>query len=167
MLLFLKNLAFVVLVPGLLAVFLPVYLSRGKGFSLDGAGSLGLFLSLVGAWIALWCIWDFWRRGQGTPAPVDSPKRLVARGLYQYLRNPMYVGVLLVVLGEATLFASWPLLLYALCGAVGFHIFVVLFEEPDLKRRFGTAYDDYMHRVPRWIPRMERSRPDNASKPSA
>jgi protein-S-isoprenylcysteine O-methyltransferase Ste14 len=166
MALFLKNLAFVVFVPGVLAVFLPVYLFGRRDFSIGGTGALGLLLSLAGAWIALWCIWDFWRNGQGTPLPMDPPKVLVLRGLYQYLRNPMYAGVLLVVLGEAILFASWSLVLYAFFAAVGFHLVVVLYEEPDLKSRFGTAYDDYMHRVPRWIPRMERSPLDYPSKPS-
>src|SRR4030042_1278179 len=117
--LFLKNLVFVVFVPGTLPVFLPIYLFGKRGCSLEGTGSVGLVLLLAGACMALWCMWDFWRTGHGTPAPIDPPKALVVRGLYTYIRNPMYVGVLLVVAGEAILFASWSILEYALCAAAG------------------------------------------------
>ena len=76
------------------------------------------------------------------------------RGLYRYIRNPMYVGVLLVVAGEAILFASWSILVYALCAASGFHLFVLCYEEPALRRKFGAAYDEYVQRVPRWLPHI-------------
>ena len=152
--LFLKNLAFVVFVPGTLAVFLPIYLFGKRGGSLEGTGPIGLVLLIAGACMAVWCMWDFWRTGHGTPAPIDPPKALVVRGLYRYIRNPMYVGVLLVVAGEAILFASWSILVYALCAAAGFHLFVLCYEEPALRRKFGAAYDEYVQRVPRWLPHI-------------
>lgn len=99
------------------------------------------------------CVWDFARFGRGTPAPVDAPKRLVVRGLYRRVRNPMYLGVLLVVVGWALRLASQGLALYALGLGALFHLFVVCYEEPALRRSFGPAYEEYAARVGRWWPR--------------
>src|SRR5439155_13741458 len=99
---------------------------------------------------------DGWVRfaiqGRGTPAPTAPPTRLVVTGLYRFVRNPMYVGVLALVVGQALLFGSWPLLGYAAGLWLAFHLFVVLYEEPALRRRFGPTYVAYRGSVPRWIP---------------
>lgn len=87
-----------------------------------------------------------------TPAPIDPPKVLVARGLYRVVRNPMYVGVVLILLGESVLFASATLLGYALLAWVVVHLFVVFYEEPTLRQKFGTSYENYRKTVPRSIP---------------
>jgi protein-S-isoprenylcysteine O-methyltransferase Ste14 len=96
----------------------------------------------------------FARVGRGTPAPWAPPERFVATGLYRWVRNPMYVGVLLIVLGEGLLLASWPVLAWATLLAAVFHLFVVFVEEPSLRARFGTEYDGYRRRVGRWLPRL-------------
>ncbi len=110
-------------------------------------------MALVTAGVAIygWCAWDFTFAGRGTPAPIDPPKELVLRGLYRWSRNPMYVGVLSVLAGETVLFLSLPLLVYALLVLTMFQIFIVLYEEPHLRRTFGASYADYCSRVPRWF----------------
>jgi protein-S-isoprenylcysteine O-methyltransferase Ste14 len=157
-------LAFVVFVPGIVGVFIPIFLLAKEPISLQGLRALGLLPLLAGACVTLWCIWDFGKTGRGTPAPFDPPTVLVVKGFYRYVRNPMYVGVLLVVMSEAILFSSWPILIYALCSAAGFHFFVTLYEEPTLRRTFGSAYDDYAGRVPRWMPRIARTEARKESK---
>jgi protein-S-isoprenylcysteine O-methyltransferase Ste14 len=159
MLLFLKNLTFTVLVPGTVTVFLPrLVLAPEDEFSLRGLRILGLVPIASGVAIYLWCLWHFATTGRGTPAPIDPPKVLVVKGLYRNVRNPMYVGVLLVLFGEAAVFASLELLRYALSFALLFHLFVRLYEEPTLRRKFGPAYEHYCKTVPRWIPRLRISR---------
>jgi HD superfamily phosphohydrolase YqeK len=101
-------------------------------------------------------VWDFATAGRGTPAPIDPPKELVVRGLYRTVRNPMYVGVLAVIAGWLVLFRSWALVEYATVVALFFYGFVVLVEEPMLRRRFGPAYDAYRRKVRRWMPGRPR-----------
>ena len=107
---------------------------------------------LLGASIYLWCAWDFTFAGRGTPAPIDPPKALVVRGLYRYMRNPMYVGVLSILVGEALFFESRTLFEYAAIVFIFFYLFVVLYEEPVLKQKFGEPYQRYRQTVPRWLP---------------
>ena len=90
--------------------------------------------------------------GRGTPNPIDAPKRLVVKGLYRYVRNPMYIGVLLVILGWAALYDSYAVLQYAISMWVLFHILVIFMEEPILRRQFGESYKNYCKEVRRWIP---------------
>jgi len=94
--------------------------------------------------------------GGGTPGPWDAPPRVVAAGPYRWVRNPIYLAALLIVGGQAWLFLSLPLLAYAGAMAVFFHLFVTSYEEPALRRRFGTTYAEYRRTVPRWIPRPPR-----------
>src|SRR5256885_15086798 len=98
-------------------------------------------LILAGALLYLACQWAFATVGRGTPWLWDSPRRFVAVGPYRWVRNPIYIGALLVLFGEALLFLSLPLLLYAVVAAVGFHLLVVLYEEPTLRERFGADYE--------------------------
>jgi len=111
-------------------------------------------LLLAGAAAYLACVRDFVRRGGGTPNPLDPPLRFVATGLYRHVRNPMYVGVGLVIAGQACLHQSRAPLLYLLALWPLFHAFVTRYEEPHLRRLFGAAYEDYLRRVPRWLPRL-------------
>jgi protein-S-isoprenylcysteine O-methyltransferase Ste14 len=154
MLLLLKNLLFTVLVPGTVAGYLPWLITRDESFSWGAGTALALLLFVAGGAIYCWCVWDFATFGRGTPAPIDAPKSLVVRGLYRYTRNPMYVGVLAVILGWAVLFERVGLLLYAACVGACFQLFVVFYEEPHLKRAFGESYDEYSARVGRWLPRF-------------
>lgn len=151
--LLLKNLLFTVLVPGTVAVAVPLWLARGRS---PASGPLLAFACAVialGGAIYAWCVWDFARIGRGTPAPIDAPRRLVVRGLYRYTRNPMYVGVLTLILGWSLLFGAPVLVLYALLCWTCFHLFVVLYEEPHLAREFPDEYEAYRSRVGRWLPR--------------
>jgi protein-S-isoprenylcysteine O-methyltransferase Ste14 len=107
---------------------------------------------LLGLGIYLRCLWKFAARGRGIPAPVDHPKQLVVSGLYQYVRNPMYVGVMLFLLGEALFFGSPRFLLYAIAWLAFVHTNVPLYEEPYLRRKFGGSYEQYSSAVHRWIP---------------
>ena len=101
MALLLKNPLFTVLVPGTVVVYVPLVIASGRAPASGFALLVALALLLLGAAIYSWCVWDFASFGRGTPVPIDAPKRLVVRGLYRYTRNPMYVGVLTVILG-------WP-----------------------------------------------------------
>lgn len=151
----LKTLIFIILGPGTITVLIPyTLLSYGAEFSLNGFRLIGVFPIAFGAVIDLRCAWDFAITGRGTPAPIDPPKVLVSKGLYRLVRNPMYIGIGLVLLGEAILFASWILFSYALIVLIVAHLFVIFYEEPTLKRKFGTAYEDYTKAVQRWIPRI-------------
>ena len=160
MILFLKNLLFTVLIPGTVAVYIPLWMARSRDlhpqWGLPQVLSLGPFL--LGGAIYFWCQWDFARHGRGTPAPIDAPKRLVVRGLYRYIRNPMYVGVLLVTFGQAAFFESRAILFYGLGVFLMFHLVVLVVEEPILASRFGESYEAYRRAVGRWIPRWPQQR---------
>ncbi len=147
--------AFVVLFPGTLLFYLPLWLGwRATAFvSVGPLRFLGPVLVLLGSAVSLSCVRDFVVRGRGTPAPVDPPKELVVAGLYRYVRNPMYWGGVVILLGHFLWFGATVLLLYAVLVFAGFHLFVVLYEEPALARRFGASYAAYRARVPRWLPR--------------
>ena len=154
--LLLKNIVFTLLVPGTTTVVLPyLILSRGGVLPSPEWGLrqvLALVPIAVGAAVYFWCLWDFAFFGRGTPAPIDAPKKLVVRGLYRYVRNPMYLGVFLVLLGEAELFESSALFQYGLGCLVAFHVFVAFYEERALRRQFGEPYERYCRAVGRWIP---------------
>ncbi|HVM60343.1 MAG TPA: methyltransferase [Verrucomicrobiae bacterium] len=153
-----RNILFVLLVPGTVTVLIP-WLIAGRNRAAQFSHSTpwrhaGLLPLLIGVIILAWCVWDFIVIGQGTPAPIDPPTQLVARGPYRHVRNPMYVAVALILLGEAALFASLALLIYTAIFFAAAHCFVVFYEEPGLHRRFGESYDAYRRRVRRWIPRV-------------
>jgi len=156
--LFLKNLLFTVLVPGTVAGYLPWLIVRREVQVPSGWTFLAGAFFLVGGATYLWCVWHFANFGRGTPAPIDAPKKLVTRGLYGFIRNPMYVGVLMVILGWAALFQSSKVLTYAIGVGTFFHLFVVFYEEPHLASAFGTEYARYRSQVGRWIPRIWRVR---------
>ena len=153
--LWLRTVLFALLVPGSVLGLIPFFLvgRMGQQFDLGYMRVLGLVLLLPGLAIIVWCFIDFIRRGRGTPAPYDPPRRLVIEGLYRYVRNPQYIGVILVVISEAIFFGSLVLVGYAGVLAVGYHLFVRFYEEPTLKRLFGEDYTNYCAAVPRWIPR--------------
>ncbi|HSA93126.1 MAG TPA: isoprenylcysteine carboxylmethyltransferase family protein [Terriglobales bacterium] len=155
---YLKLLLFTVLVPGTVAVYVPWRLASGRpaDFDLGPLRYLGLLLMAVGAAFYFRCAFDFAGKGKGTPAPIDAPKFLVTSNLYQMVRNPMYVGVITLVVGEGVMYQSFPVLRYAALVWLAFHLFVLLYEEPTLRDKFGADYEEYCRRVPRWIPKLRR-----------
>jgi len=153
---FVRNLLFTIVVPDAGAVWLPWWiLTRFDAMAVPAAWPAVAVIAL-GAALYLWCVWVFAVVGRGTPGPWDAPRRVVATGPYRWVRNPIYLAALLVVLGEAWLFLSLPLVIYAASMAIGFHLFVIGYEERTLRRRFGDAYLEYRRRVPRWLPRLSR-----------
>ncbi len=156
-----KMLIFTVLVPGTVGVYLPYWMLASRQtplFEEMGAAQIaGGALIAFGALGYFWCAWNFAWTGRGTPAPIDPPKVLVARGLYRHVRNPMYISVGLVVIGESLLFKSTVLLRYVLLFWALAHLFVILYEEPTLRSKFGESYEEYCKNVPRWIPRFRHT----------
>ena len=158
MTLFLKTALFTVLCPGTFAVVLPILVAGDRPAGTGGTLVLALVLLVLGAALYLRSAWDFAVSGGGTPAPIDAPKHLVKRGFYRYMRNPMYVASLTMVIGWATLFGAAVLIAYAAVLFVAFSLFVRLYEEPRLEREFGTEYRTYAAEVGRWLPRCVRRR---------
>jgi protein-S-isoprenylcysteine O-methyltransferase Ste14 len=115
---------------------------------------MGVALILAGVPVLAATIVRFVRQGRGVPAPVLPAQHLVVTGLYRYVRNPMYIAVLSVIVGQGLLFGSGVVLRYALVVALGFHLFVLLHEEPSLRRRFAAEYEAYCRAVRRWLPRF-------------
>ena len=154
--LFIKNLIFTILVPGTVAVYIP-YLIINDRYNLFNIhwGILQILSAvfiLSGAIIYFWCLRDFAVTGRGTPAPIDAPRHLVIKGLYRYVRNPMYIGVLTVILGWAGLYNSFAILRYAVLVWLIFYGAIMIIEEPILRSKFGESYKDYCRQVKRWIP---------------
>ena len=108
----------------------------------------------LGAVLLAACIVEFARSGRGTLSPVDPPRHLVVRGLYRYVRNPMYLSVTTIVLGEALMTQSLSLAFYCAIWFAAANLFVIGYEEPTLRRRFAASYDEYTRHVGRWIPRV-------------
>jgi protein-S-isoprenylcysteine O-methyltransferase Ste14 len=142
---------------GLFLVFLPSrVLSRSGLARRPETGPLqiaGMVVAIAGGAVALWCIFTFATLGRGTPAPFDPPRRLVVRGPYRYVRNPMYIGAALALLGAALVYGSVALAAYALAFLLVLHAFVLWYEEPTLRRSFGAEYESYTQKVRRWWPR--------------
>ena len=150
-----ESLIFTVVVPGTVTAVIPaLILPDGVAVPWPVAVPqfVGLLLILAGTNVYFWCLWHFVATGRGIPAPLDHPRQLVVRGLHRYVRNPMYLGVLCVLVGEALLFRAAALVAYAIAWWLVVHAFVVVHEEPALRARFGREYDDYAVAVRRWIP---------------
>jgi protein-S-isoprenylcysteine O-methyltransferase Ste14 len=145
-------LAFLVL-PSMVAVIAPPLISRVDPWR--GQPWLpGFLVMLVGAFVLLWCVRDFYVSGKGTLAPWSPPKNLVVVGLYRFIRNPMYLGVLLLVVGWSLLLASPVVALYASVLVLVFHFRVITYEEHWLEAQFGEAWHVYKNAVPRWLPHI-------------
>ena len=152
----LKSVLYLIFVAGLGAVYIPFALVlRGPQIETSLFAYLAFPLWLLGGVMVLWCFWDFTFKGHGTPNPLDPPKELVATGLYRYVRNPIYVAVLIIILGHFLWFKTIWMLAYAVVVFLGAHLFVILYEEPTLKKKFGAAYENYCKSVPRWIPKLK------------
>jgi protein-S-isoprenylcysteine O-methyltransferase Ste14 len=145
---------------GLVLVFLPARLLSWSGVTsppVIGVGqTAGMLVAAIGAALALWCVSTFALLGKGTPAPFDPPRRLVVRGPYKFVRNPMYLGAVIALAGAAVFYESAALAGYAAAFLLMTHAFVMWYEEPTLRVTFGTEYDGYCSQVRRWWPRLKR-----------
>ena len=157
MFVFARGVTYATLFIGLLLVFLPGRILSSTGvirpLAVGGWQLAGMLLGASGAVLALTCILTFVFVGRETPAPFDPPRRLVMRGPYRFVRNPMYLGAGLALAGAALFYQSIPLLGYAGLFLLMTHVFVVLYEEPTLQRIFDGDYEAYRRRVGRWWPR--------------
>jgi protein-S-isoprenylcysteine O-methyltransferase Ste14 len=153
-----ESIVFFLLAPTTLAGVVPRLLTGWRAREPLPGGTAarwaGVALIVVGAAIVVDAFARFVRHGRGTPAPPLPTERLVVTGLYRYVRNPMYLGVLAAILGQALLLGSPTLLVYAALVGLGFHIFVLGYEEPALQRQFGAEYEAYRRGVRRWLPRL-------------
>jgi len=152
----LKTIVFTIVVPGSVLVLIPSWILGGFPKPAPSPLTwLGILLIVLGAAIYFRCAWEFAVRGLGTPAPIAPTKFLVTTALHSYVRNPMYIGVLGVLLGEALLFRAVVLLKYAAFCFAAAYFFVIFYEEPTLRRQFGESYEEYRRSVPRWIPKFK------------
>jgi protein-S-isoprenylcysteine O-methyltransferase Ste14 len=154
-----KNLLFTLLVPGFVVGWMPLrWFERRAQWPAAWAWHhfAGLALFAGGAAVYLHCTWLFATRGQGTPAPFDPPRKLVWRGLYKWVRNPMYLGLFALVAGEMVFLRSSHILVYFICLLCAVQLFVLGYEEGALRSQFGAMYEDYKRAVPRWLPRKPK-----------
>ena len=145
---------FLFLAPGTVDVLVPWWIMGWRGESGVALRIAGALLSVAGLFVLVESFLRFALRGLGTPAPVFPTQHLVVSGYYRYVRNPMYVANLAIVLGQSLWFASVAVAIYAAALWAGFHVFVMLYEERNLRSTFGVEYEAFCRRVPRWIPRL-------------
>lgn len=150
---FIRALIAFLALPGVVAGLVPVLIGLGDTRR-HGGSAIGFGFLALGVVLLLWCVRDFYVSGKGTLAPWDPPKRLVVVGLYRFVRNPMYVAVLTVVLGWTLVFGSTWLAFYMIALAIGFHLRVLFYEEPRLRQQFAAEWTAYSAAVPRWLPRL-------------
>ncbi|MGD9816446.1 MAG: isoprenylcysteine carboxylmethyltransferase family protein [Hyphomonadaceae bacterium] len=148
--------AFFVIAPGSVAGLIPWLITHWRaGEDADGSKTVaGAVFVVIGLAMLIESFVRFAVKGEGTPAPVAPPRHLVATGLYRFVRNPMYVAVTLLILGQMLIFANAALMAYAIAIWFCFHLFILLHEEPALRAKFGDEYLAYCEHVPRWIPRL-------------
>jgi protein-S-isoprenylcysteine O-methyltransferase Ste14 len=134
--------------------FVPRWIAGPHAF--DNPNPFGWIVVAVGALIAVPCAWEFAWRGLGTPAPFDPPRRLVITGPYRFVRNPMYVGMGLALIGEGIVYPNIRLLMWIMVAVLWLLLngFIIIYEEPTLRRMFDGDYEKYCRDVRRWIPRL-------------
>jgi protein-S-isoprenylcysteine O-methyltransferase Ste14 len=149
---------FLLIAPGTVAGLVPWWISawqiRPPLLHFFSFRWIGVFLIVAGVPVLLDSFARFALKGLGTPAPVVPTQHLVVSGLYRYVRNPMYLALAAVILGQGLLFGDARVLEYGLLVCLGFHLFVLFYEEPTLRRNFGAEYETFRTNVPRWVPRL-------------
>jgi|SRR4051812_2111045 protein-S-isoprenylcysteine O-methyltransferase Ste14 len=143
------------ILPITVLVIVPAWIEKNWTININFSLFAGSTLVLIGLMIMVVCISSFIRIGHGTLAPWSPTKKLVVRGLYRYVRNPMILGVWIVLLGEALALKSQNILIWAASFFVINTIYFIVYEEPDLEDRFGEEYRDYKKHVSRWLPRLK------------
>ena len=152
-----RAIAYAALFIGIVLIYVPTRLLPEAGLirpAVVGSAQItAMIIGALGAGITPWCIFTFAFVGKGTPAPFDPPRRLVIRGPYRFVRNPMYIGAGLALSGAALFYGSWSILTYAGVLLLAMHFFVIAYEEPTLRRTFGAEYETYCQQVGRWWPK--------------
>jgi protein-S-isoprenylcysteine O-methyltransferase Ste14 len=158
-----RALVYAVIFVGIVLVFVPARFLSWSGFAAPATfGALqlvGMLVAVAGLALAAWCVLAFAVIGKGTPAPFDPPRMLVVRGPYRLVRNPMYIGGGLALVGAAVFYESGRLLIYAGLFFLAAHLFVIGYEEPTLRRMFGADYEAYCRHVRRWWPSASARQP--------
>jgi protein-S-isoprenylcysteine O-methyltransferase Ste14 len=162
------TMVFFVLAPGIIAGLIPWWLSGWKVreplLNWAPVRVIGVIAIAAGAAVLVSAFVRFVVEGAGTPAPIAPTERLVVGGLYRYVRNPIYLAVVTIILGQALALGYPALLAYGIAVCVAFGTFVKLYEEPTLQRRYGAQYDAYRAAVPAWLPRLHRWTPANEDR---
>lgn len=152
------SLVFLLLAPGIVAGLIPLWIARGESqpplLGISALRVVGILAIAAGLPLVLDSFARFALQGLGTPAPVVPTQRLVVTGLYRFVRNPMYVGVVSIIVGQGLLLGDARVLAYGAAIWICSHAFVLAYEEPTLRRQFGAEYDELTRHVPRWIPRL-------------
>jgi protein-S-isoprenylcysteine O-methyltransferase Ste14 len=149
-----KNLISFIL-PFIVLILVPYWIEKDLSVKYFSALVVGLALMTLGLLIIIPNIINFITIGKGTLAPWSPTKRLVITGMYRYVRNPMIIGVLIVLIGESTAILSLPVFIWAIIFFIINNIFFLLYEEPNLEKKFGATYKNYKKNVPRWLPRLK------------
>jgi len=155
---FVRAITYATLFIGFLLVYVPGLLlgsGNARPVVIEASQIAGMIITVAGAVMALWCVFTFVFVGKGTPAPVDPPRPLVVHGPYRFVRNPMYIGAILALLGAALFYGSLSILIYAAVFFLATYLFVVFYEETTLRRTFGSDYEAYCRQVNRWWPKIK------------
>jgi len=167
MFIFVRAVSYAALFIGLVLIYIPARLLSWSGIvrpaTIEVQQVTGIVIGAAGAVVALWCIFTFAFIGRGTPAPFDPPRRVVIQGPYRFVRNPMYIGAGLALVGAALFYESLPILGYTVVFFLASHLFVVWYEEPTLRRTFGQEYEAYCGQVRRWWPSVSAPRDSDAT----
>jgi len=161
----LRHLISILMLPLVVVVVVPYWLLHVNATDVNPSTATWLFrlvggiAAIIGLVLFIWCVGLFAKVGRGTLAPWDPTRNLVAIGPYRFVRNPMISGVALLLVGQALLWVSWPLGIWAGIFILVNHVYFVLLEEPGLERRFGESYRVYKANVPRWVPRVKARSP--------
>jgi len=151
---FLGSVIFTFIAPAFVAGVMPFILLsylRVATFHFPGRIFMASLLLITGLMIYIACVNSFIKKGKGTPSPTAPPTQLVVSGLYRYSRNPMYVGIISIIIGEGLWFAEASVLIWAALFLMGVHAWILNYEEPKLRSCFGSSYHDYCQRVRRWV----------------
>lgn len=155
-----RSIVFTFLLPAVMVGWVPLRFFESRPVWDEGRLTahewFAILIALVGFAAYVDCAWRFTRKGRGTVAPWDGPRKLVRRGLYRWVRNPMYISLGLVLLAQVIFLESWRIGIYLICMTCVAQIVVVLHEEPEMSFRFGAMYEDYKRAVPRWLPRRPK-----------
>jgi len=157
---FVRAVTYAALFIGFVLVYLPARFLSWSGIVAPATSAApqvaGMIMVTIGTAIALWCVFTFVFIGKGTPAPFDPPRRLVIRGPYRFVRNPMYIGAGMTLAGAGLFYEALSIFIYTGIFFLITHLFVVLYEEPTLRKTFGADYETYFGRVSRWLPKRSK-----------